>query len=278
MKGFVTMTRDERARIAQATIKAMNDGYYMLGDKRIVFPKTINDAVFYDYAGIQTLGDVNLFHMLRDKNIKVTNRDSFVAAKDYVDKGKTVVLNFGSAKHPGGGFEVGANAQEESLCRASTLYASLTSKEGKEFYRQQYPFLRDMYASHVLLSPSVVVFKGEMGKTLKNSFEVGVITAAAVNANVALRHGFTPDRIRAEMCDRIRAVLKVALYNKYDNIILGAWGCGAFGNSPQLIAELFNTVLNTEMYAVGFKNIEFAVYDKTPMLENYRVFYQMFKA
>ena len=271
------MNREERAKIAQATIKAMNDGYYMLGDKRVDFPKTINKAIFYDYASIQAQGDTNLFHVMRDNNIKVTNRDSFVAAKDYVDKGKTVVLNFGSAKHPGGGFEVGANAQEESLCRASTLYASLISKEGKEFYKQQYPYLRDLYASHVLLSPSVVVFKGEMGKILKNSFELGVITAAAVNANTALRNGYTPERIKAEMLERIRAVLRVALYNKYDNIILGAWGCGAFGNPPEMIAELFNYVLKTELYSAGFKNIEFAVFDKSPTLDNYRVFYQMFK-
>lgn len=267
------MTRDERAKVAQETIKAINNGYYMKGNEKIELPKTITNAIFYPENSLSAISAIKKY----DTNIKVTNRDSFVAAREHAKEGKTVVLNFASARNAGGGFEKGANAQEESLCRASTLYASLKSKEGQKFYTAQKPCLNDLYASHILLSPSVVVFKDEQGKILNESFEVGVITAAAVNVNIALRNRHTFEQINAEMLKRIKAILNVAVVNKYENIILGAWGCGVFGNTPQKVAEMFYQCLVDDGYAtLYFHNVEFAVYDTSPNLTNYKAFKRVF--
>ena len=57
---------------------------------------------------------------------------------------------------------------------------------------------------------------------------------------------------------RLRRILDVALSNKVETIVLGAFGCGAFMNNPNVVAQASKNVLNEYLYA--FKNIEFAVY------------------
>ena len=69
--------------------------------------------------------------------IIVSKKRTFEAASDYTGKGGRVcVLNFASASNPGGGVVNGSSAQEESLCRVSTLYFTLDTDENwKRFYK-----------------------------------------------------------------------------------------------------------------------------------------------
>ena len=92
------------------------------------------------------------------------------------------VLNFASAKKPGGGFINGAQAQEESIARSSTLYPSLTTREGKKFYTHYQADPNNAFYTHAMVySPAVVLFRGDMGD-LKKPIDVDVLTSAAVNA------------------------------------------------------------------------------------------------
>lgn len=261
------MNREQRVKVAEATIEAINQGFVATENKQFNFTPQIYETIYVDGSCILNKQPTGI----HNNKIRVTNRDTFAAARDYADT-KTLVLNFASPKHPGGGFLTGAGAQEECLCRASTLYASLTSNEGKKYYQAQRPFLRGLYSDTLLLSPHVIVFKGESGRLLKTPFETAVITSPAVNVNVALRSGFTQEQIDRAMLERIRRIIKIAAIYEYDNIILGAWGCGVFGNEPKKVASMFKQVLVNEFYRVCFKNIEFAVLDNSTNKETYFAF------
>ena len=92
------------------------------------------------------------------------------------------VLNFASAKKPGGGFMNGAQAQEESIARASTLYPSLISNEGRKFYAHYRADPDNALYTHAMVySPAVVLFRDDMGNW-KKPIDVDVLTSAAVNA------------------------------------------------------------------------------------------------
>ncbi|KIM45473.1 hypothetical protein M413DRAFT_341446 [Hebeloma cylindrosporum] len=116
---------------------------------------------------------------------------------------KIGVLNFASAKKPGGGFINGAQAQEESIARASTLYPSLTTPEGRKFYTHYRAEPDNAYYTHAMVySPAVVLFRGDMGDW-KKPIDVDVLTSAAVNAG-DVREGLRRDLEMHSLRVRVR--------------------------------------------------------------------------
>jgi uncharacterized protein (TIGR02452 family) len=169
-----------------------------------------------------------------------------------------VALNFASATHPGGGFLTGSRAQEESLARSSGLYACLDGQPMYAFHQGR----RDpLYTSYALYSPDVPVFRTDDGTLLEEPWRCSFITAAAVNAKAVLQRD--PSRrpeIRQAMRERIHKVLAIATVHGHDTLVLGAWGCGAFGNDAEEIAELFREAL-AERFVGVFATVVFAVTD-----------------
>ena len=174
--------------------------------------------------------------------IVISKKRSYEAAAGY--KGyKTCVHNFASATNPGGGVVKGSGAQEECLCRCSDLYLCLNS--GEAWY------------------------------------EVNVITCAAPNLRSCpgnaynVGDGSEPAMITEEELfrmhvKRLRRILDVAVLNENEVVILGAFGCGAFANNPEVVAKAAKEVLPEYLYA--FRTVEFAVYCSPRDEENYRVF------
>lgn len=172
---------------------------------------------------------------------------------------KCAVLNFASAKHPGGGFITGANAQEESLCRSSSLYASVGSTEAEYMYK--YNTLTNksrFYSDYMLFSPNVVFFRKFNGSLTSKYADVSVITAPAVNCKIAdpVKNS---TQIRNIMQRRIRKIFDIAIQNNKTYLILGAWGCGVFGHQTTDVANDFKIVLSEEKYKNAFENVEFSV-------------------
>jgi uncharacterized protein (TIGR02452 family) len=167
-------------------------------------------------------------------------------------------LNFASARHPGGGFLGGARAQEESLARASGLYTCLA---GNDMYALHNALRDPLYTDYVIYSPDVPVFRGDDGTLLHTPYLCAFLTSAAVNAKVALELDRSRRaEINKAMSGRICKVLAVAVAQGHDVVILGAWGCGVFGNDCQEIAELFSQALTTGFRGI-FSRVVFAVVD-----------------
>ena len=214
-------------------------------------------------------------------NILVTRNRTYEAAEQYTGQ-KTCVLNFASATNPGGGVTWGSTAQEECLCRCSTLYSNLTERKlWKAFYEPHRAQNNPLYNDDAIYTPDVVVFKTDTREPelLPESewWSVNVITCAAPN----LRPG-RDGRIRVRISNeelyqlhvkRMRRILDIAAMNENDVVILGAYGCGAFQNPPDVVAKALKQVANE--YRYYFKTIEFAVYCSPRDDRNFWVFQQI---
>jgi uncharacterized protein (TIGR02452 family) len=143
--------------------------------------------------------------------------------------GKIGLLNFASAKNPGGGFINGAQAQEESLARSSTLYASLMTSSAQQFYTSHKRDPQAGYYSHAMIySPGVVFFRNDDGSWTE-PLEADVLVSAAVNAGVARRTGEDAEaQIEAVMRERMARVLFLFSEQGVRNVVLGSFGTGVF--------------------------------------------------
>lgn len=212
--------------------------------------------------------------------IVVSKKRSFEAASCYKNQ-KVGVLNFANSFQPGGGVVYGARAQEESLCRCSTLYDSLVDENNvKNFYSRHFIESDELATDDIIYTPGVKVFKSDESfpKLLPESewFDVDVLTCAAPNI-----WGANNDKIKisnkqlaAIHESRWRKILDVAALNECDVVILGAFGCGAFGNPPDVVAEVAKKVLEDYQYA--FKTIEFAIYCNNSESKNFTAFNEVF--
>jgi uncharacterized protein (TIGR02452 family) len=190
---------------------------------------------------------------------EVVNESTLAVARRLVEAGHRVcALNFASAKNPGGGWLSGARAQEESLARSSGLVHCIADNPMYEFHRQQRDLL---YSSYAIYSPDVPVFRDDDGELLEKPYLCAFITCAAVNAGAmrGRRSGLHPDIHRA-MEERVEKVLAVAAAHEHDALVLGAWGCGVFGNDCGEIAGLFRQAL-AGRWCETFARVVFAVLD-----------------
>ena len=187
------------------------------------------------------------------------------AARRLVREGSAGVaaLNFASATHPGGGFLNGAIAQEEDLARASALYVCLLTQAS--YYDANRALRSPLYTDHVIYSPAVPFFRDHELDLLDEPFAVSILTAAAPNAREALRRdGGAGPEISAALMRRARIVLDVAAQRGHRVLVLGAWGCGVFGNDPADVANIFAHWLAHARFRGAFDRVVFAVYDRAP--------------
>lgn len=191
-----------------------------------------------------------------ETGIEVTNETTLSAASRLIGQGlNTVALNFASATHPGGGFLEGARAQEEYLARSSGLYQCLREQPMYAFHRRHYDAL---YSDFMLYSADVPVFRGDDGGLLEEPYMVSIITAAAANAR-----RLPPERqgeIEPAMEARIKKVLAVGLAQGHEAMVLGAWGCGAFGNDGDMMAKLCREALDGP-FRGAYRQVVFAIVD-----------------
>ncbi|KAF8119767.1 hypothetical protein EV363DRAFT_1492349 [Boletus edulis] len=182
--------------------------------------------------------------------------------------GRIAVLNFASATRPGGGFLSGAQAQEESIARSSTLFPSLMTDTAQQFHRLH---LRDrqggLYHHAMIHSPSVVVFRNDAGEWV-TPFEIDILTSAAVNAgDVRNKSGRHADQAKVEsmiestMKERMGRILFLMEQQGAKNLVLGSFGTGVFRNSVEMVAGIWADLLTGKdaRYRSSFDRVVFAI-------------------
>ena len=198
-------------------------------------------------------------------DVTVREGTTFHTASLYAGRSdKVAALNFANAYTPGGSVEEGVMAQEECLCRSSNLYAALTIPYLlKNYYKWNARNTGEMGSDRVIYSPAVTVFKtdDELPEDLEERdwFQVDVISCAAPYFNLNRKKPVSADKLRNVFFDRIRNILEVAAANDVDILILGAFGCGAFHNPPELVADVFRQLLMDMDYGTYFKKVIFAI-------------------
>lgn len=166
---------------------------------------------------------------------------------------RIIALNFANAIIPGGGYAWGANAQEESLCRISGLYYSI--KEQKAFYRTNRRHIWADYTDGMIYSENVPVFRNDAGQWLDNPLYCNFMTCPAVNRHEAFM--FSKSKLNDIMQKRINKIVSFSQQQKPDIVILGAFGCGAFGNKQDVVLQQFEQAINA--YTDGSVKFVFAI-------------------
>ena len=224
----------------------------------------------------------------QDAMVAVTKFTSFGAArlwkKTHPDH-RVAVLNFASAVTPGGGVKHGSSAQEESLCRCSTLYPTLDQRFlWDEYYNKNRSAKNVLHTDDCIWSPEIIICKTD--ESIPNRMEernwvtVDVISCAAPNLRQNPNNFFNPEGgVAVNLSDedlyalhlqRAKHIMHIAASQSVDTLILGAFGCGAFENNPLVVAQAYRAALPE--YRAYFKRIEFAVYCRKYETGNFDVF------
>ncbi|EKQ57300.1 MULTISPECIES: TIGR02452 family protein [unclassified Clostridium] len=271
------MKKTSRIEAAQNTLKYLKDGYYILDDKKIdisnLHKKSINESILISPEEGDVLSEkFKNASSNKASNIKVINVPTVKAVLDlanenYKDIG---VLNFASAKNPGGGFLNGALAQEESIAVGSGLYD--TQLKNEKYYLENRAYKSMMYTDYMIYSPEVVFIRDENLNLLERPITASIITAPAVNYGQVLLKNEDKNLAEKVMKIRMRKVLALFAENKNKNLVLGAYGCGVFRNNPNTIAHYWHKLLYDENFISYFDNIIFAVFDNSKTQECIRTF------
>ncbi len=247
-------------------------------DLKSAIDYSIRNQQFISESATISISDVQKAD--KPANIIVSKLRSFEAATQYIGK-RTAVLNFASATNPGGGVEKGASAQEECLCRVSTLYPCLADQKMRaSFYTPHRKNGNALHNDDIIYTPNVLVIKDDDHNPLSEPFSVDIISCAAPNLRERPFNQYnTGDTIKVQISDkellvlhekRARKIFSSAIANGIEILILGAFGCGAFCNDPYIVARAYKNVFPE--FKQYFQTIEFAIYCRPTDSINYDAF------
>jgi len=296
-----------RVDCASENKQIVKNGFYLINETQVDIQEelqsSINNSIHYHYN--------HRFPVLKRKtegvcetNFNVVNCGAIQAAMDVHNSFKSSattstsstidsitnhigILNFASAKNPGGGYLRGASAQEESLCRSSLLYPCLHQYEDiRDHYYQINRGKRNdfgtFYSNCAIFSPLVPIIRDDSPSTflLEEKFLASFVTSPAPNKSALIqqhKNGSKPGKrnkkgvetnvlsstenkqLQKVMVQRIKTILNIFEVNRCTDLILGAFGCGVFGNDPGFVSAVFHHVIRKEYKGV-FRSVTFAIW------------------
>lgn len=243
---------------AQDVLDLMDRGTYTVDDKEVSIEashaKSVRESRLYTPDQLDELrarlptGERPLVDVVEGTTQQV--------AETLSADGPVVLLNFASARNPGGGFLNGSKAQEEDLCRCSTLYGTLIRHE--TYYQANRQQASLLYTDHAIYSPEVPFFKvSGTGEFLSVPFLASVITMPAPNTGPYKKGGGSHAKLVECFERRWRNVLAIGKAENCSTILLGAWGCGAFGGDPEVAAQTAQAALDD--VGPAFQRVVFAI-------------------
>ena len=280
--GMLPLMPKQQSRSASIA-KAKKDSL----DRKVLIQTVRQSIEAQVFIAEKSVIDVPVPSKTEKAKVIVSGKRSLEAAESYAKQGKKVcVLNFASATNPGGGVVNGSSAQEECICRCTTLYPCLnTNQMWNVFYNPHRKTANPLYNNDCIYTPNVCVFKSDTNfpepLQKENWWSVNILTCAAPNlrerpSNMMNPHAgkvaakITPTELEKLLTERIRRIFEVAVANQNEVLILGAFGCGAFKNPPEIVARVFNKVMQN--YLCYFDTIEYAVYHTEREMANYDAF------
>ncbi len=271
--------------ILKDTLLIFENGYYDVNGQRKNLKLSLER-----YARAKVILPKELRHILQGPGMdqltysciyRCENLDSYAMAEKLNTDGDVpvLVLNLANPVNPGGGVRKGAKAQEEDLCRRSSLLLSLESEEARTYYRYNKNLHSYMGSDALILTPETEVIRKPDGTLMDDSLIVSVLTCAAPKITFG-KEGMTEEEYESMVAQRIRGMLSAAVFFGYTRIVLGAWGCGAFSNDAHVISDLFAQVLQSpygnHRLCDYFEVVSFAVLDHSSKQYNYREFARNF--
>lgn len=256
-----------RKQIAEETLRIQRQGFYDYEGRRVAFAELQkhsednSELIAPERATGLVREIVTLPRLPQSASVSVANEPTVKAIMDFAASGKdrVGVLNFASAKNPGGGFLNGAMAQEESLAASSGLYE--TQLRNEAFYKANRACKSMMYTDYAIYSPNVAFFRNQKFELIEQPVTASVLTLPAVNYGQVQLKGedtFLAERV---MKERMRMALAIFAHKNDKNLILGAYGCGVFRNDPVKVARWWRELLMDEGMGALFSEVRFAVLD-----------------
>lgn len=207
----------------------------------------IANTVLYDARDLQISTEMD---NPRKFFLPVDTVTAIFIAKRNISVGKVAALNFASFKNPGGMFLAGSKAQEECLCMDSTLYPVLDSFRDTYYEPNKKLLNRALYTDRALYTPDVIFESKEL------TVKADILTCAAPNKYAAQKYQNVSDAENTEVLkNRLLFIRDIINDQDVDTLILGAFGCGVFGQDPKQVATLMHEVFSTACVA----NIVYAV-------------------
>lgn len=288
--------KNNNVQILKDTLSILKRGKYKKNGKTVytkLSRKQMEECKVYLPDDIQNIMESKEFehiHVMGRVSVGCRNIDSFGMAQEqykysYLCSGREekniLVLNFANPVNPGGGVRRGARAQEEDLCRKSSLLLSLESDDAQNYYRYNKSLHTYMGSDAIILTLNVEIIRDINGELLDESMIVSVMTCAAPMLAQGMER-INDEQYKELFYNRICGMLKCAAYWGYQVLVLGAFGCGAFGNDAKVVSDLFYKALKEFDYdgmkvEDFFRRIDFAVLDRTPGQYNFNEFNRNFE-
>lgn len=183
---------------------------------------------------------------------------------------KTLVLNFANAYHAGGGYESGAQAQEESIIYR-TDYANFLKAADYPFTNSDYNNEDQAVECNVILSEGVSILRDRdlapmQGHVIADFLAVAlydmhdensILQVIEESINGAVLSPESNDYIQ-KIYRKLEMIFLVGALQGYDRLILGAIGTGVFRNNIQIVAAIFCELCAE--YHGRFHRIDFALF------------------
>jgi len=255
---------------SEVTLRILKDRGYAVGDDWVDLSPILElqDSSTTTYLPSDPLPIAESHNDKHSTHFATNSTDTLAAAVSLLDTCTSVAaLNFASAKHAGGGWLSGAQAQEESITRRSTLFASLSCDSARPYYEHNMsnlkPVNNGLYTDAIIFSSSVAILQPDEAdpfRYLTSPPSCAFLTCPAPNATHALRMNEPLASIEGVFRARIDRVLAVAKARNIEGLVLGAWGCGVFGNDPNFVAQTMMSLLKGKYRGV-FKAVSFPLRD-----------------